>query len=145
LQCSPDFPLTLYVAKAGFELTLLLSQPPKCWDYWYVPPLLASRTLFFCCSAYSTTEMHPVPLKNFKTLYGTFGVTVLSPLYLYFACIYALPFTFGTFLIISAYQSFEHLIHCKYIFCFCFYFHSHVFYFRSTVPSRRVRECNGKG
>jgi hypothetical protein len=27
-----------YVAQAGFELKILLLQPPKCWDYRCVPP-----------------------------------------------------------------------------------------------------------
>jgi hypothetical protein len=30
-----------YIAQAGLELSILLPQPPECWDYRHVPPPLA--------------------------------------------------------------------------------------------------------
>lgn len=37
LLCSLSWPQTHKVAQADAELTILLSQPPECWDYWCVP------------------------------------------------------------------------------------------------------------
>jgi hypothetical protein len=37
----------LYVAQAGLELEILMSQPPRRWDYRHVPPYLASICSFW--------------------------------------------------------------------------------------------------
>jgi hypothetical protein len=36
-----------HVVQAGFKLTILLLQPPKCWDYKHEPAHLALRTLSY--------------------------------------------------------------------------------------------------
>jgi hypothetical protein len=37
LLCSPGWPFSSYVARTGLELTILLLQPPECWDYRHAP------------------------------------------------------------------------------------------------------------
>jgi hypothetical protein len=32
-----------YVSQAGLELTVLLPQPPECWDYRCAPPCLVAK------------------------------------------------------------------------------------------------------
>lgn len=38
VSCSPGWPPTWYVAEKDLELLTLLSPPPKCWNYRFVPP-----------------------------------------------------------------------------------------------------------
>lgn len=48
LLCNPDLPRTYYVAWAGFELDILMTQASECWDYMWVGALcLAASPLFF--------------------------------------------------------------------------------------------------
>jgi hypothetical protein len=37
LLCSSDWPRAYYVVEAGFELMILLPQPPQCWKYRHAP------------------------------------------------------------------------------------------------------------
>ena len=76
----------LHIAGAGVKPMILLSQPPKYWDYRYMPPYLASYDfflLFVClfCFVFVVLEFEPrgiLPLSYTPALFSFFFFVVLG-------------------------------------------------------------------